>query len=268
VALKANEQAKSRLGTVAGPVRRQLAWTMALDTLSALSDVVSDVLVVTAQPALQARLHSAGLRCTVVAEPPSAGMNGALSHGADLLKARRCHGVLACVADLPALRPDSVRRVLEAARDQPRSVVADASGVGTTMLLASDTALEPHFQGPSAAAHRVSGAVALSDDMLGGPVPDARRDVDTQVDLAEAFRLGLGPATAALLDPGTGAPGHYDVITVTGQRTAVGDQVAITGGGHRITLPAAAVRGAVRHARSGQRLHAVTTRDRVLAAWL
>jgi hypothetical protein len=99
-------------------------------------------------------------------------------------------------------------------------------------------------------------------------VADARRDVDTEADLGEAFGLGLGPATAALLDPGTGAPGRYDVITVTGQRTAVGDQVAITGGGYRISLPPAAIRGALRQARSGQRLHAVTSRDTVLAAWL
>jgi len=103
------------------------------------------------------------------------------------------------VADLPALRPGSVRRVLAAA-PPGRAFLADTSGVGTTMLLARDTALEPRLQGRSAAAHRQSGALPLGNDLLGGPVPDARRDVDTEVDLFDAVRLGLGPATRGLVD--------------------------------------------------------------------
>jgi 2-phospho-L-lactate guanylyltransferase len=201
VALKPIDQAKSRLGTMAFPLRRQLAWSMALDTLTALSAAVDEVLVVSPDASLPAQLDRAGLAVSVVGEPPGAGMNGALSSGAELLRAHGCGLVLACVADLPALRPESVRRVLRAAQSRPRSFLADASGVGTTMLVAADTALDPRFQGASAAAHRLSGATALTDDVLGAAVPDARHDVDTEADLGAAQALGLGPATTALLGP-------------------------------------------------------------------
>jgi 2-phospho-L-lactate guanylyltransferase len=208
------------------------------------------------------------LAVTVLSEPGAIGMNGALSHGADALRAERCPLVLACVGDLPALRPSSVRQILTAARARPRSFLADASGVGTTMLLAYDSELQPHFQGPSAAAHAASGAVALTDQVLGGPVPDARRDVDTQPDLAEAGRLGLGRATTALIDPATGAPGRYHSVTVTDRRDGDDRQLVITSTGHRLPLPATALPHDLRHVRAGQRLHVVTSAGAVLAAWL
>lgn len=210
VALKPIEQAKSRLGTVSDPLRRELAWSMALDTLTALAEAVDDVLVVSPEPSLQTRLERAGLAVSVVDEPAAAGMNGALAYGAELLQARGCRLVLACVADLPALRPESVRRILRAAGHRPRSFVADASGIGTTMLTALDTALDPRFQGASAAAHRLSGAVALTDVSLGAAVPDARHDVDTESDLLTAATLGVGRATAALLGAGGEEPQTAD----------------------------------------------------------
>ena len=71
-----------------------------------------------------------------------------------------------------------------------RGFVADAEGVGTTLLAAAPgTPLQPRFGADSARAHRDSGAVAL-------PAPAAlRRDVDTPADLREALRLGVGPRT-------------------------------------------------------------------------
>ena len=106
--------------------------------------------------------------------------------------------VLACVGDLPALRPDSVRAVLEAARPHPRAFLSDASRIGTTMLIARQVELDPHFGGHSARAHEASGAVRLSPPLLPS-LPDARTDVDTENDLAMADRLGVGQATAEVL---------------------------------------------------------------------
>ena len=174
---------------------------MALDTLRSLAEALPVVVVVSAQPALASRLARAGIRAEVVPEPPQPGMNAALAYGAGRLRTAGIATVLACVGDLPALRVASVRRVVEASRTFPRAFLPDASGVGTTMVIAHSAELEPHFQGRSAARHRASGAVPLTDELLGGPLADARRDVDTEVDLATVIDLGVGPAHCGTARP-------------------------------------------------------------------
>jgi 2-phospho-L-lactate/phosphoenolpyruvate guanylyltransferase len=267
VALKPTDHAKSRLA-VPDPLRRRLAWTMALDTLSALSHALPQVLVVSDQPALEARLHRAGLAVEVISESGHVGINSALSRGASTVRAQGFTTVIACVGDLPALRPESVLLILDASRSQQRSFVADASGVGTTILVAHEVDLAPQFQGRSAAAHCASGAVSLSADEIGSPIADARRDVDTEADLAAAIALGIGPATAALVDHGTGRLGRYELITATQWRDADGEQLGVTASGRRIALPVEALGSELRHARLGQRLHSVEAAGRVLSAWL
>jgi 2-phospho-L-lactate/phosphoenolpyruvate guanylyltransferase len=267
IAIKPIEHAKSRLA-VPDPLRRRLAWTMALDTLSALCRALPHVLVVSDQPALEARLRRAGLAVEVISESGQVGINSALTRGALRLHAQGFTSILACVGDLPALRPESVARVLDASRSHPRSFVADASGVGTTMLVAHDVELAPQFQGRSAAAHHASGAVGLGAEAIGSPVADARCDVDTEADLAAAIGLGVGLATSALIDHEKGRLGRYQLITATQWSNAEGDQLAITASGSRIALPADALRGELRHAQLGQRLHAVAADGRVLAVWL
>ena len=267
IAIKPIEHAKSRLA-VPDPLRRRLAWTMALDTLSALCRALPHVLVVSDQPALEARLRRAGLAMEVISESGHVGINSALTRGALRLHAQGFTSILACVGDLPALRPESVARVLDASRSHPRSFVADASGVGTTMLVAHDVDLAPQFQGRSAAAHHASGAVGLGAEAIGSPVADARCDVDTEADPAAAIGLGVGLATSALIDHEKGRLGRYQLITATQWSNAEGDQLAITASGSRIALPADAPRGELRHAQLGQRLHAVAADGRVLAVWL
>jgi 2-phospho-L-lactate/phosphoenolpyruvate guanylyltransferase len=267
IAIKPIEHAKSRLA-VPDPLRRRLAWTMALDTLSALCRALPHVLVVSDQPALEARLRRAGLAVEVISESGHVGINSALTRGALRLHAQGFASVVACVGDLPALRPESVARVLDASRFHPRSFVADASGVGTTMLVAHDVELAPQFQGRSAAAHHASGAVSLAAEAIGSPVADARCDVDTEADLAAAIGLGVGAATMALVDHEKGRLGRYQLITATQWSNADGDQLAITASGSRIALPADALRGELRHAQLGQRLHAVEADGRALSVWL
>src|SRR5215211_3202184 len=267
IAIKPIEYAKSRLA-VPDPLRRRLAWTMALDTLSALCRALPHVLVVSDQPALEARLRRAGLALEVISESGHVGMNSALTRGALTLRAQGYTSVLASVGDLPALRPESIARLLAASRSHPRSFVTDASGIGTTMLVAHDVELAPQFQGRSAAAHHASGAVNLSEDAIGSPVAGARRDVDTEADLAAAIGLGVGTATSALIDHEKGRLGRYQLITATQWSNADGDQLAITASGTRIALPADALRGELRHAQLGQRLHAVAADGRVLSVWL
>jgi 2-phospho-L-lactate/phosphoenolpyruvate guanylyltransferase len=267
IALKPTAYAKSRLA-VPDPLRRRLAWAMALDTLSALSRALPHVLVVSDQPALEARLRREGITADVMSESGHVGINSALGHGALTLRHAGFTTVVACVGDLPALRPESVLRILDASRSHQRSFVADASGVGTTILVAHNCDLAPQFQGRSAAAHYASGAVSLTEEAIGSPIADARRDVDTEPDLAAAIALGVGRATQALIDDQTGRLGCYELITATQARNADGDQLAVTASGRRIALPAEALGKDLRHARVGQRLHSVTAAGRVLSAWL
>jgi 2-phospho-L-lactate guanylyltransferase len=267
VALKPMAQAKSRLGTLPDALRRRLAWTMAVDTLRALAAAADTVLVVSDQPALDSRLRRAGVRAEVVPEAGAGGMNGALARGAEAAAARGRDTVLACVGDLPALRPASVRRVLGAVDHGGRAFLADATGVGTTMLTARGVPLQPHFQGASAAAHSRSGAVPLAAEALGG-VADARRDVDTEADLAPAAELGLGAATAALLVPGTSRLATWTVLTTTGWKGDDGLPLAVAAEGHRLVLPPEAVDGLRTPLRVGQRLHAVHADGVVRSAWL
>jgi 2-phospho-L-lactate/phosphoenolpyruvate guanylyltransferase len=267
IALKPTAYAKSRL-EMPEPLRRRLAWTMAVDTLSALARALPHVLVVSDQPGLEAQLRRAGVAAEVISESGHVGINSALTRGAQTLRGQGFTTVLACVGDLPALRPDSVLRVLDASQAHRRSFVADASGVGTTILIAHSVELAPQFQGRSAAAHHASGAASLSEEAIGSPVADARRDVDTEADLAVAVGLGVGAATGALVDRGTGQLGHYELITATQWRTADGDQLAVTSAGGRIALPAKALGAELRHVRVGQRLHSVAAEGRVLSAWI
>ena len=267
VALKAGELVKSRLSGLPAPLRRRLAWTMAVDTLTALTAVAEAVCVVSDEPGLTARLGRAGLAgVEVLPERRRAGLNDALREGAAHLQRHGHPAVLACVGDLPALRPASVAAVVAAARAYERAFLPDASGIGTTMLHTSGGPLLPHFQGRSAAAHHSSGAVAVTDAVLGSPLPDARRDVDTEVDLADAVRLGLGAATAGLVLPSTAQLGAYAVVTVVTRPDP--DGRAVTAAGVRVDLPGVALSDGLRRPRPGQRLHAVLHDDQVLSAWL
>ena len=147
VALKPSEYAKSRL-ELPVPLRQRLAETMALDTLRALATIVSAGRrgQRAARPGLAA--EPGGVSATVLPDPAQPGMNAALAYGADRLRADGFGTVLACVGDLPALRAASVSpRARASARSFPRAFLADASGVGTTMLVANDVPLLPALLG-------------------------------------------------------------------------------------------------------------------------
>ncbi len=197
VAWKGTGYAKSRLA-VAPTLRRQLAEAMALDTLRALAAALPAVVVTTDDPRLAAVLDAALISASLIVDDGPGGLNAALARADRQLRAGGVRTVVACVADLPALRGSSVAAVVAAARSGTRSFVRDHSGVGTTMLVADGVDLDPRFEGPSAEAHRRSGAV----DLVGGTASmpaDARLDVDTVEDLDLALALGLGPATEPLV---------------------------------------------------------------------
>ncbi|MEV0152119.1 2-phospho-L-lactate guanylyltransferase [Micromonospora sp. NPDC050686] len=197
VPVKRLDAAKSRLrGALPGVPHDALALALAADTVRAVRacPLVAEVLVVTADPRAGAELAELGAR--VVPDLPDAGLNAAFRHGA---AAAAGTGVAGITADLPALRPAELAQALAAAQAGPpgvRRFVADAPGTGTVLLAAPrGVPLDPHFGAGSAAAHAASGALPLA-----GGWPSLRRDVDTAADLAAAARIGLGPASAALVD--------------------------------------------------------------------
>ncbi|MER5728570.1 2-phospho-L-lactate guanylyltransferase [Streptomyces sp. NPDC002138] len=193
IPLKPLSVAKSRLAAAAGADRPRLALAFAQDTVAAAlaCAAVRDVVVVTDDPLAGAELAALGAR--IVADRPAAGLNAALAHGARAVRALRPGAAVAAMnADLPALRPPELLRVLENAAVFPRAFLADAAGIGTTLLSAAPgVELSPAFGGPSRARHSASGAVEIT---LRG-VDSVRRDVDTAADLREALVLGPGPYT-------------------------------------------------------------------------
>ena len=185
--------AKSRLAGYGDPTRRRLALAFAEDVVAAAvaCRVVERVLVVTDDE--QAAAALAALGAEVAPDDPDDGLNPALSHGADLLRAAQPQlGVVTLSSDLPALRPDDLTAVLSAVPPGQRAFVADEGGRGTTLLAASaPSPLLPSYGPGSCARHLASGAGRLPG------TPRLRRDVDTPQDLQAALALGVGQRTTA-----------------------------------------------------------------------
>ncbi|WSQ12038.1 2-phospho-L-lactate guanylyltransferase [Streptomyces sp. NBC_01231] len=205
IPVKPLARAKSRLSdTAADGLRPGLALAFAQDTVAAAlaCPAVKDVAVVTDDPLAGRELGALGAR--IVSDEPHGGLNAALAHAAAVVRATRPESAVAALnADLPALRPLELARVLDAATEFPRAFLPDAAAIGTTLLTAREgVELQPAFGTDSRARHRASGAEELVLDT----VDSVRQDVDTGADLRAALALGVGPRTAAqaarLLIPG------------------------------------------------------------------
>ena len=186
VPVKGFAQAKSRFADAS--TRDLLARAFATDLISAALHTpdVTSVIVVSDDPDTRAFVTSLGAH--PVADS-GAGLNAAICAGA-----AAHHPVAAVLGDLPCVRPEDLSWALRQGAEYERSYIADASGTGTTILMCTRGALDPHFGSRSAAAHAVSGARRID-----GASPALHRDVDTEVDLWDAARIGVGEATGAVL---------------------------------------------------------------------
>lgn len=197
VPVKALDRGKTRLSTRTAARRRELALAFALDTVRAAKacPAVAEVLVVGDDDVRDA---VAGLGARWLADPGT-GLNAAIAEAEATLSGGSPRAAL--VGDLPALRPDELEVALGLAASVDRGLVADAAGIGSTLLTArAGVELGPRFGERSRAAHRSSGAVELAASP--GALAGLRRDVDTEVDLWDAVRLGVGPATTDALAHG------------------------------------------------------------------
>jgi 2-phospho-L-lactate/phosphoenolpyruvate guanylyltransferase len=194
--IKRFTSAKTRLAALAGQHRMDLALAFALDTAKAAlaCDVVLAVIVVTDEP--RAARALTGIGAVVIEDKPTAGLNPALSHGADVaVDVYPDAAICALLADLPALRPNELKTALAAAAGVRTAFVSDAAGSGTTALLARHRRdFSPAFGPGSAAAHLSSGAV----EIRGNTFPSLRCDVDTPSEFAFALDMGVGLHTAAV----------------------------------------------------------------------
>ncbi|OZD09416.1 2-phospho-L-lactate guanylyltransferase [Rhodococcus sp. 06-235-1A] len=218
IAVKDLTGAKSRLAAeFSAADRTRLVLAMLSDTVAAADavSVVASVTVVTPDPLVAETARRLGAR--VFDEPvrdpalqPDERLNHAfaaaahaLRHGhvgADVLGGETVAGnrvdIIALQADLPAMRSVELAQAYTAARRGGRSLVVDHHGTGTAALIlkGSHDELTPLFGRDSARRHTESGARELD-----GTWPGLRLDVDTADDVRRAHRLGVGPATAAVL---------------------------------------------------------------------
>ncbi len=197
VPVKASTSAKSRLQTNAA-WRSELSRAFLSDTLQALAACaqIERIIVVTDDSELRTLLSPT----FELKEISSIGLNEDISLGLKILD----HTPVAVITgDLPCLTNEAIDIVLGFASSFERSFVSDSQGIGTTMLLAHNAAdCTPLFGGRSHAKHAQAGyqEITSSDNRTNALLARARRDVDTAVDLWDARRLGVGPATSALLD--------------------------------------------------------------------
>ncbi len=195
VPVKQTTIAKTRLRGFAEQDRGALALAFALDTVAAALTCpeVRRLVVVTNEPATRA-FRDAG--ADVIADRPDAGLNAAIVHGAQYIRARDAEcGLVALAGDLPALTAEVLSLVLSTEHG-PRWFISDTAGTGTTLLAAvASERLSPHFGPHSRAFHRAEGA----EEVSGSGLERLRRDVDTEVDLWDAIRLGVGRHTHGVL---------------------------------------------------------------------
>lgn len=188
--------AKSRLAGLVDADRRALALAMAADTVAAAvaCPLVGAVVVVSDDPAVAAEV--APLGAVAVADTPGAGLNRALTAGAEhAAELWPGHGLAALLADLPALSAGELTTALTAAAAVAQAFVADAAGSGTTLYTARPgSPFLPRFGQRSRALHRQAGVTELNPPGIAG----LRQDVDTLGDLRAAAAIRLGRRTRAL----------------------------------------------------------------------
>lgn len=196
VAVKNLAAAKTRLSPLfTADERPGLVLAMLIDTLTAALAVpaVGSLTVVTPDETAAAAVRELGGAVLMDPTPPGHPdpLNNAVLAACDLV-APVTPNIVVLQGDLPALRSAELAEAITAARAYGRSFVADRPRTGTAALFGFGAAPGPLLGAGSAGRHRDSGAVELT-----GEWPGLRCDIDTPEDLAEARRLGVGPATSA-----------------------------------------------------------------------
>lgn len=198
VPIRSLQEGKSRLAGFAD--QAAVTEAFARDVLAACASCphIESTIVVSADPAVLELAGDVGARPHH--QKPPAGINEAIAQVRADLPATTA--VVAILGDTPCLTGEVLTAVLTAAQTREVSFVSDTAGTGTTIWCSRTSDAVPHFGAHSRAHHRAAGADELGglDGLDAGAVWNrARRDVDTEIDLWDAGRLGVGPATSRLL---------------------------------------------------------------------
>lgn len=191
---------KQRLSGLTGPARQALAVAMARDVIDMASQAsgIDRICLLTDDMGAAAFADT-----TQIPSPTAIGiiLDGGRGLNDEITRAAPHEGpVVVLLPDVPAARSDDLEWALAQARDHDRAFVADADGVGTTMITARDgSTLAAHFGPRSCARHAASGAVSIRDDRP-GRLARLRRDVDDEIALQDAAALGVGRHTRAVVE--------------------------------------------------------------------
>lgn len=200
VPVKSRFRAKARLQVPDGVDKPALALALALDTLSAVLEVVraDRLIVVTEDDQVRAAMAERDVRTV---DDPARGLNPAVQAG--LTEAVRRDATLptaVLLGDLPALRPADLAAGLRACAATESALVPDHDGVGTVLMTHHDPrSLSPRFGRGSAARH------ARRSTVLRLELPSLRHDVDDLESLERAEELGVGRHTTVALQQRAGA---------------------------------------------------------------
>jgi 2-phospho-L-lactate guanylyltransferase len=195
VPLRAPGEGKSRLAVVLAPEQRAaLSVAMLADVTAALTAAgLGEVVVVAGGRA--AATAGAELGLDVLLDPAGCGgLDDALAAAGRRVGSHR--HTLIVAADLPRLRPDDVRAVLEP--DAEVVIAATAAG-GTGALLRRPAGVIGTAYGPGSAIAHHAFAIAAGVRAACVDRDGFHHDVDTFTDLAALTEVELGPATAAVL---------------------------------------------------------------------
>ena len=185
VPVKALHESKSRLRDVLTPEQREdLSQEMLINTLRVLAEVpeIMRTLVVSTDPTVLALAQENGAEALEEIGSPS--LNKALIQSTAIASERQAQSVLVLPADLPLIRAEDVRALIEAAPTHPVVAISpDRKRRGTNALLVAPPGTIEYEFGPDSFERHVRSAKASGARVEIIELPTLGLDLDAPEDL-------------------------------------------------------------------------------------
>ena len=185
VPVKALHESKSRLRDVLTPEQRvDLSREMLINTLRVLAEVpeIKRTLVISTDPTVLALAQENGAEALEESGSPS--LNKALIQSTAIAEDRQARAVLVLPADLPLIRAEDVRALIEAAPTYPVVAISpDRRRRGTNALLVAPPGTIEYEFGPDSFERHVRSAKASGARVEIIELPTLGLDLDAPEDL-------------------------------------------------------------------------------------